>query len=675
MGIFRTNWEPAGSEETRRLRFLGLFFFILIIAVLFRAFTIQVWKREPWNNLAPSQYQRRIKLVAKRGTIYDRNLDILAMDHPVLSLAVDPTQVQDIEEVASTLVKELGGEKESYRKLLSREGNKSFVRIKREITEEQKNTLFEKKHEGLILIQGRKRVRPYESLALQVLGITDGMHRGVGGIEQALEGVLRGEDGWAVLQKDGLNRKFLSLDYPVEQSKDGNHVVLTLDQVYQMIVEEELKKGIVHHRAKSGSGILMNPHTGEILAMASGIGDRLRGEAFDFAKLMKNRAVQVDFEPGSSFKIVTAAAAMEEGVYQPSTLIYCENGTYPILGHTIHDHSRAYTWLTLSQILENSSNIGIVKVGRELGKEVLYKYMQNFGFGNRTGIQLPGEAIGILRPVYRWTDFSIASISFGQEVSVTGLQLACMISVIANGGYLVKPRILRGILDDQGNEIKHFSTKIIRRVVSDKTADKLKNILEDVIRNGSGTKAQVEGVRIAGKTGTAQKSVPDFEGYLPGAYVSSFIGFWPVESPLFVLVIVLDEAKENYWGAQSAAPIFARIVSRMTGLPNSLWLPDDAEKEIRNKRLAFSNFREKDHRESMNTEKEPMMIHPSYLMPRLVGMSIREALQKLPDRGMEVRIEGNGVIVEQEPKPGQRVEAGTLCRLICYKMGKGSVLQ
>jgi len=250
-----------------------------------------------------------------------------------------------------------------------------------------------------------------------------------------------------------------------------------------------------------------------------------------------------------------------------------------------------------------------------------------------------------------------------------------MISVIANGGHLVKPRILREILDDQGNEIKHFSTKIIRRVVSDETAEKLKDILEDVVQNGSGHEAQVEGVRIAGKTGTAQKSVPDFKGYRPGAYVSSFVGFWPVEAPLFVLVIVLDEAKEMYWGALSAAPIFARIVSRITGLPNSLWLSDDSEKKSQNKKLAFSNFREKDRREPMSPEKEPMMTHSTHLMPRLVGMSIREALKKLPDREMEVRIEGNGVIVEQEPKPGQRVDTRTVCRLICHKMGRGSVLR
>ena len=670
MGFFRRQPKNSYKAEKERLYILGLVFSFLIIIILFRLFTYQVWKSEPWKNLALSQYQRRVKLIARRGVIYDRDMNILAMDLPISSLAIDPKQVKDIRGTSSMLARVLGGEEKTYEELLKKKENKSFIKIKREITEAQKKSLMRLKIQGLIFIDARKRVHPCGTLALPVLGIVNREHRGVGGVEQAMDKVLRGEDGWAVLQKDGLNRKFSSVDYPIERPVNGKHIVLTIDHVYQTIVEEELKRGVIEHKAKGGSAVLMNPFTGEILAMASVLGDKVKNGKEYFEKLMQNQAVQVAFEPGSTFKIVTASAALQEGFFRPNSLVHCENGAYHLAGYTIHDHNRGYAWLTLSQILEYSSNIGMAKVGRKIGKKILYKYAQDFGFGNRTGIGLPGEVSGILRPVYQWSDFSTATISFGQGVSVTTLQMACMVSAIANGGELLKPRIFRAVLDERGRKLKTFPEEVIRRVISPNTADEMKTILEKVVEYGSGREAKVEGIQIAGKTGTAQKSIPGFKGYVPGAYVSSFVGFWPVDAPAFVLVVVLNEPKGAYWGARSAAPVFGRIVKRIVGLPTAPWIPEKIEKTNPERKFVFSSFYKKEN--NVSQIKHVVSYHKisKHVIPKVVGLSVREALQKLSGRGIEVTIEGSGIVVEQRPKPGSKVEKGMVCQLICRERGK-----
>ncbi len=660
MGFFRRQRGNPGKTERKRLYIVGLLFSSLILVVLFRLFTYQVWKREPWKSLAPGQYQRRVTLIAKRGIIYDRDMNILAMDLPVSSLAIDPTQVESDHTTFSALARILGGDRKTYEELVEKKEKKSFVRIKQEITEKQKKSLMESKIQGLIFVEGRKRVHPCGTLALQVIGIVNRQSRGVGGVEQAMDRILRGEDGWAVLQKDGLNRKFSCVDYPVEKPINGEHVVLTIDHVYQTIVEEELRRGVIEHRARGGSAVLIDPFTGEVLAMASVLGDRIKDKNEYFEKLMQNQAVQVDFEPGSTFKIVIASAALQEGFFRPNSLVHCENGAYHLAGYTIHDHNKGYAWLTLSQILEYSSNIGMAKVGRKLGKKVLYKYAQDFGFGNRTGIGLPGEVLGILRPAYQWSDFSTATISFGQGISVTALQMACMVSAIANGGELLKPRIFRTVLDGGGRELKTFPEEVLRRVISQNTADKMKTILENLVERGSGTEAKVEGIRIAGKTGTAQKSVPGFKGYVPGAYVSSFVGFWPVDVPAFVLVVVLDEPKGAYWGARSVAPVFGRIVGRIVGLPTAPWSPQEKQKKNPEKKFVFSSFHKKEN-----------IIDSKHVVPRVVGLSVREALQRLSGRGIEISVEGSGIVVEQKPKPGSKVEKGMACQLICQEKREG----
>jgi cell division protein FtsI (penicillin-binding protein 3) len=669
MASLQSSWECGHTGEIRRIRMLGVIFSLFMTVLMLRAFQFQVWKREPWRTMAPRQYQSRVKLQAERGVIYDRNMNILAMDLPISCVAIDPSQIKDTHTVAESLAHVLGDREEFYRNLIEKNMDKNFVWVKKDITDAQNKALLSESVPGIIPIRGRKRTHPYQQVAYQVLGVTNIEHRGVGGIEQVCDERLRGEDGWAIYQKDGYNRSYSSLDYPIKESRNGHHIVLTLDHAYQTVVEEELIKGVHAHSAKSGCVVLLDPFTGEILSMASAVGIQDKMKDADFNERLQNKAVQLAYEPGSTFKIVTAAAALEEGLYTPTSLIHCENGEYRLANHIIHDHDKAYDWLTLGQILENSSNIGMAKIGRKLGKEIVCKYAQNFGFGNKTGVGLPGEVSGILPPIYLWTDFSTAIASFGQGISSTALQVVSMVSAIANGGELIRPQIVKSVLDDKGNEIESFARERIRRVVSKTTADQLKTILEDVVLQGSGREAAVNGVRIAGKTGTSQKSVPGYRGYLPGVYISSFVGFWPSDTPFFAMVVVLDEPRQRYWGAQSAAPIFSRIVERITGMPMKPWHFQEKNKNNQEgNTVLLSVLYAEESRQPAESDREVNSMDSPYHMPRLIGLSVREALQKMATRGMTVELIGSGVVVKQEPEKGVKVENNEKCRLYCQEI-------
>lgn len=666
MSLFKSHWEKTYKEETGRLRKLGMVFSLLLLVVLFRASQFQVWKRDPWREMAPRQYKARVKLQAVRGVIYDRDMNILAMDLPISCVAVDPSEIKDVHAVTAFLSQTLGVTIDSCQRLIESNKTRHFVWIQKDISDDQYDAFLRKEMPGVIPIQGRKRVNPYQKVAYQVLGLTNVEHGGVGGIEQAFDNRLRGEDGWAIYQRDGNKRNYSSLDYPIKACQNGHHVVTTLDHAYQTIVEEELKRGVKNHNAKHGSVVLLDPFTGEILAMASVVKNQNKGQSADFNYQLQNKAVQVDFEPGSIFKIVTAAAALEEGYYTPTSLIHCENGKYKLASHVIHDHDKAYDWLTLGQVLENSSNIGMAKIGRKLGREIVCRYTQNFGFGNKSGVGLPGEIAGIIPPAYRWTDFSTAMASFGQGISTTAIQIASMVSVIANGGELIRPRIVSAILDEEGKEIEQYQREIIRRVVKKNTADQLRTILEAVVENGTGKEAGVEGVRIAGKTGTAQKSVPGYKGYLPGAYVSSFVGFWPVDTPMFVMVVVLDEPRQMYWGAQSAGPVFSRIVERISGMgTKSMRFQNENNKRFNRNTFVLSSFDGENKEPGFEPQDQVPKQESPYHIPALVGLSVREALQKMAKRKIVVKIQGGGVVVRQEPKQGTKVENNMICQLFC----------
>ncbi len=655
------------KQDKKRLRFLGWLFSFFMILVLVRTFWFQVIHRDHWSKYGPMQYQRYQVLRAVRGVIFDRNHHILAMDLPLLSLAIDPGMIKSKATFADTLSKILGKSSEIYLEILKRP--KRFVWLEKDITDYQKLQLDSCKVSGLIYVEDRVRSHPYETLALPVLGITNKKHEGVGGIEQAYEDDLRGEDGWGTFLRDGFDKYLTNLDFSVEKQNNGKHLVLTLDQAYQTIVEEELGRGIHKFRAKSGSAVLMDPFSGEIHAMASLVSNRRGKASKNIDEVLLNRTLQYAYEPGSTFKIVPAAAAIEEGVYKASTLIHCENGAYEYAGQTIHDDNREFSWLTLSEVIQKSSNIGMVKISNKLGDRTFFQYMQNFGFGNTTGIHFPNESVGTLRPVYEWSDLSLASLAFGQEISVNSVQLACMLSVIANGGNLIQARLVQAIQDENGKVIETYPKDILRQVISENTASIMRDILTYSVEKGIASEAAVPGIRVAGKTGTAQKTVKDVVGYIPGIYTSSFIGFWPAETPEFVLVISLDEPGTFHSGSKTAAPIFSNIVRRMVGLnivPEQT-VPEMAEK----KSFLFSSLQNTEiETVPQNTHKKLNKNH----VPDMTGMSVRNALNMLSQAGLTATIDGYGLIVSQTPESGTPIQPGMSCHLICQQQEGDNLL-
>ncbi|MCK5148218.1 transpeptidase family protein [bacterium] len=654
--------KKHSDRHNRRLFSLGFIFPGLMVCVLARSFWFQVIQPDKWIVLAGRQYETQKVLPARRGTIYDRDLNILAMDLPGASLAVDPTLVIDKERFVKTLSKVLRGEQAHYQKLLFSDNKTEYVYLLRAILPQQRDSLEEAGLEGLIFDKAMDRNMPGKDLALQLIGITDLKRNGASGVELSFDRWIHGRDGWAIRQKDAFNRSHVSLDYPVERPVAGQSVVLTLDHVLQTVVEEELEKSVLRHKAKAGIAVLMNPYSGEILVMANKLGHSSRTGTVDFNRKMCNLAVQWDFEPGSTFKIVTLAAALERGGYTPDSLVFCENGAYRLGNHIVNDHEAAFGWLSLSRVIEESSNIGVAKIARSLGASVMYEYARNFGFGNKTAIQLPGESSGLLRPLYKWQQYSPAFISFGQELSATTLQVAAMISVIANGGELVKPRIVSKIVDMQGDVVKSFKKQVIRRVITRRTAAGVAAILERVVMHGSGDEAAVKGIRVAGKTGTAQKSVPGYRGYLPNTRVASFAGFWPADAPRYALVVVLDEPTYKYWGSHSAAPLFSRIVNRIEGIPD----PGSAPAFAGNKdEFSFVSMQKNNDGVIDEPESTPIRTYvPDHVIPSVVGMSMRKAMRHLAALGVEVQIKGHGCVAEQKPAVGTPLAEGLCCQLI-----------
>jgi cell division protein FtsI (penicillin-binding protein 3) len=648
------------DSDRSRLHWLTGIFVLLILCIIARFLQVQIINPDPWRSKAPAQYENRIRLAAKRGLIYDRHKKMMAMDLPSYSLAVDPSLVRNVSQTAGALSEIIGISKEEIQQLIDKHRQNRYVRICDDISEKQRYQLRALGIRELIVHRERKRFYPFKELARSLLGLTDARHEGISGIELTYNETLSGKDGWTILQRDGLNRNFTTVDYPLEPALDGQHIVLTVDYLYQTLIEEVLKEGLDRYEAKWGSAVLMHPVTGEILAMVSLTGPRLAQDNPDFQTRIRNRALQDNYEPGSIFKVVTLAAAIEEGIVTPQSLLYCENGNYEVNGNHIGDDHRSFQWLTVKQAMQVSSNIGLSKVGRQLGKEKLYRYIQNFGFGNRTGIGLAAEASGLLRPLYQWDEFLNATIAFGQGISVTTLQLACMLSAIANGGELMKPQILRAVLDADGHRIQSGQPVVIRRVISEETARTVTEVLESCVNEGTGIKAAIPGLRLAGKTGTAQKSVPGIAGYMPGAYESSFLGFWPAQSPEFVLVVTLDEPRHETTSSQSAARIFARMVERISGLP-----PAQAVPEMLNEPqpvFTFSSYEKPAVYETDRPDDHPVS---PYFVPDVVGQSTRQAITNLAVCGITVSIEGHGRVRSQNLKPGIRVKEHMNCNLIC----------
>ncbi len=546
------------TDKKIRLRFIiiGVFFGILYITIAGRAIHLHAFKGTWLSEKAKVQYKKSHISNGKRGTIFDAKHREMSVSIDVTSIAANPVKIEDKAAAANALSKILALNRKKLKKQLS--SKRSFVWLKRHVPPKKVNAIKNLDLKGIEFVPEHARVYPSRTLAAQVLGFSGIDGQGLEGLEFYYNEDLKGDTKKNMVMQDAFGRDFNGQKALISQCS-GNDIVLTIDWAIQNIAEKALEEAATSYSAKSGITLVMNPKTGEILALAHY--PRFNPNSFGNFKKdnWRNRAITDPFEPGSTMKIFLAAAAIEAGYCTPNTIFYCEDGKYRINNNIIHD-THAHGWLSLQQIIKYSSNIGTVKVAEVIGKNTLYNTLKDFGFGQKTGIDCPGETSGILSPHSRWTRMDTSAIAFGQGISVSAIQLITAASAIANDGILMQPYIVKAITDANGGLVKNFTPKKIRTVISPGTARAVRKIMKTVItEGGTGVKAALEGYTVGGKTGTAQK-IDESGIYAKDKYVASFIGFAPVENPEVVTLVVINEPMDEHYGGIVAAPAFKKIV-------------------------------------------------------------------------------------------------------------------
>lgn len=583
---------------------------------------------------AMAQWLRDVPVEPKRGIIYDRNGDELAISASADTVVAIPAQIRDADSTAQRLAEVLSMETQRVKELITR--RKAAVYVARKIDPQIARTIREMNLPGVTFTEESRRFYPYDRLASQVLGFAGVDSQGLYGLEVQYDEYLRGKPGKLSYPVDNRGQEIPDGRPRYEPPQNGYNLYLTIDQVIQHIVERELDNLMAMHQAEGALAIVMEPKTGAILAMAN----KPDFDPNDFMaaatehgtqKIWLNEAISGGFEPGSTFKIVTATAGLEQGVVK-------EDDPYYDKGYEVVADRRLHCWKrtghgqeTFLEVVKNSCNPGFISVGMKLGAERLLSYIDKFGFGHKTGIDLPGEAVGVM--FERVGPVELATMSFGQGPSVTPIQQAVAIAAIANGGNIVRPYVMQSIKDEDGNTIVETEPEILRRAVTEQTSQRMRAILESVVSDGGGRNAYIPGYRVAGKTGTAQVPKPG-GGYYSNKYIASFTGFAPADDPKIVVFLAIKDpkGKYGYYGAQVAAPGFRNMAQDI---------------------LYYMDVRPQ-------TDGENSVPVPMETVPNLVGLSSGEALEVLRDTGLNIRIDGqSGKILEQTPKPGSRVTTGS----------------
>lgn len=563
----------AGMPSRGRRMVVSAGLVIAFVFVLIRLVTLQVLQAAELTVKADRQHQKSVSFEGARGTIYDRHGKVLAMNMDVPSVFGVPSSLGNPGQTARHLSPILHVRAGELEKKLRQE--KHFVWLARKLEPEQGRRLERLTLDGVGVVMEGRRFYPKGPLLSHVLGFAGMDDRGLEGVELKYEAFLRGEKRVVVLQRDALGRAVFPKGLNEKGVVGGHSLVLTIDEVIQYIAEKELDEAVNRSNAKSGTIIVTNPKTGAILAMA--VSPRFDPNAVGALSpdRWRNRALTDSYEPGSTMKVVLAAAALEEKVMTPGSMIFGEHGQMAVSNTIIHDHEKS-GWMTFAQMIQRSSNIGAAKVGMTLGDWRLYDYLKEFGFGDKSDIDLPGEASGLLRSPREWGRRSVASISMGQEIGVTPLQMVTAIGAIANGGLLMKPYVMSEIRNAQNLPIAQTKPQVRRRVISTDTARTLTHIMEGVVTSGTGGKAAIPGYQVAGKTGTAQKIDPRTGAYSSTLLVGSFVGFVPAEDPQLAMIVAIDEPHGEGWGGVVAAPVFRRVGEQVL---NYLGIP--AEEPVR----------------------------------------------------------------------------------------------
>jgi cell division protein FtsI (penicillin-binding protein 3) len=541
--------------------------FILLFSLFsFRLIYLQMIKHDEYAGLAAEKHVIKQPIFAERGTILDANNEVLAHNVPVETVVADASRLSEVDATIDLVSNELQLQRgEVTEKLRS---DRRYIVLKREVAKANADSLRQKLRaknlRGVYFERDATRIYPNGIMLCHVIGFTDFEHKGIQGVEGSLDEYLRGQDGYRYIEHNRAGQEIVQYRGQERAPRNGYQIHLTVDLNLQNIVENEIDAAMREYSPKKATIILMRPQTGEILAMANRPAFDLNRRSDAKPEQMKNRAICDMMEPGSTFKIVTAAAALNEHKFSLDSYIFCENGMWNYGGTPLHDHA-AFGDLSVKDILVKSSNIGAAKLAVTLGDQKFYEYIRRFGFGDRTGVELPGEIPGLIRSPQSWSKISITHIPMGHEIGVTPLQMATAMCAIANGGKLMTPRIVKSITTSDGKTISTLKPIALRQVISPQTANQIGMALRGVVSDrGTAAAAAVPGFVIAGKTGTAQKVGPH-GGYERGKEVVSFCGFLPAEDPQFVGLVVLDDAQtkpEQNYGGQVAGPIFSHIAEK-----------------------------------------------------------------------------------------------------------------
>lgn len=626
--------EKEQRPSTLRLRVAGGLLLTLLLAVAVRAVHLQAFDGEKLARMAEKQHLQEWTVVPKRGSIVSRNGQPLAISIEAQSVYVRPQRMSAAADAVPEIARALDlGRRDVRRKVTS---DKPFVWLKRQVTPREAERVKALDLEGIDLRYETRRYYPQGHLAGQALGPVGRDAQGLEGIERSYDRYIRGRTRSSLVERDALGRRVLVAGVDDLQSRPGTEVRLTLDTTLQHLAEKHLEATVKRFGAKGGAVVMVDPFTGAVLALASYPffdPNQFRSQDRDRWRI---RAVTDTYEPGSVFKAVLAAAALEDGVVAPEDPIYCEFGRYRYGGRAIDDF-KPYGWLSFAKVLHLSSNIGMTKVAHNLGKARYHRTIRRFGFGRKTGVDLPGEAHGLVRPHHRWRDIDLAAASFGQSIAVTPMQMVMAFSAIANGGLLLKPYVVDRVLGEDGQVLLQNERKVVRRVVSKATARTVAELLKGVVADdGTGTRAALAGFEVAGKTGTSQKADTVNGGYSEKR-IASFVGFAPAEAPRFVLLTLVDEPTVNVYGGVVAAPLFRRIAGpalHAMGATPSRPLPPLPGNDggILRVSLTASRVRER--------------LRPDG-PAGLVGLSMREAVARAKALGFSVVLRGHGYVVDQ----------------------------
>ncbi len=619
------------SHVTIRKRVAVLFLVISVImmGLIGRLLYLQFYKSAWLAENAVDQRIREIPVEAKRGIIYDRHGRELAVSVSTESVYAIPAEIKDIEVTAAKLAAILTLDENNLKNKLKK--RQAFAWIKRKIDSDTARQVQMLNLPGIGLTQESQRYYPNDNLAAHVLGFNGIDSQGLDGVEMTFDSYLKGRSGSIVIEYDARGREIPQASHRFVPPVEGQNIYLTLDLVIQQIAERELDKVMKETQAKAATIIAIDTRDGGILALANRP-DYNPNKFSEFSpKLWRNIAVSNAYEPGSTFKIITTSAAMSEHIVTPDERFY-DPGEVEVQGRNIHCWKQGgHGSQSFTEVVQNSCNVGFVNVGLRLGRDPFYRYIDAFGFGQPTNVDLPGEAKGITIDRTKATPINIATMSIGQSIAVTPVQLVTAVAAVANDGKLLRPQIVREVRDKSGQVIRSFQPDVVRQVLDTSITKQVKDILESVVSQGSGKNAYIEGFKIAGKTGTAQKVGAG--GYLPDKYVASFVGFAPADDPQVAMLVIIDEPVGLYYGGQIAAPVFGAVMKdvlqylKVNPQPAAAVNPGNSETHIQ--------------------------------VPSVINLSIPEAVKELEKAGLVARVEEFGDrVADQIPKPGSRVPAG-----------------